>query len=348
MTSVGHSSTGARPLTPVRGRVESPPAPKVAQAPKQRSTTPALDTGPPTIASPRVLFASGSSEGACPTGRPEDGKAPHAGDSTAAQQANPHLRSELEPQAAGGGGGGGDGAAVSAPAATVPRTAGPNGLLVHTGSPGDRSDEIPRISPSFVASKAKLHGAVNKITVGVELVNKGNQRKQRRARHLVRGLSTMDLRRAESPKPGLIQKGPCAACSARPHAEPTEITAEQQQAQKDLGEEYFAATNDEERAADLRAARQLGLTVVESELALDIFHLATDGAKFLTPEGLKELMRWFSLSLEDHQLKNVLIDIKHESSLNAGLTDAQIAQAGGKVSCTHLMMPCTCCIPRVH
>jgi Ca2+-binding EF-hand superfamily protein len=47
-------------------------------------------------------------------------------------------------------------------------------------------------------------------------------------------------------------------------------------------------------------------------LARDMFELAADGGEWLTPDGLKEMMRWFSLQLEQHQLSNVLSDVKHQ------------------------------------
>ena len=160
MPSVGQSSMGTRPETPPRGR-----------------STPE-HAGTPSVSSPRVLFASG---------QPRASVEAPADEEFEKFEANPHLRSELEPLAT---------STTSPPTPQVgrptPSASSPWGMEVRTGGPDivDKIAAAPRKgpSPTFVTSKAKMQVAVTKISVGAEIRNQGKLRKKRRNRHLVRGL----------------------------------------------------------------------------------------------------------------------------------------------------------------
>jgi hypothetical protein len=180
---------------------------------------------------------------------------------------------------------------------------------------GRRAETTPLYSDhqadTSAAAKARWNQIEHVISAGTEFERRGRNRdnnSRTRSRASVRGLSTahMEEDKARHGK----KKGGLCACASRATPPPEGSPAPQAEVQLD------------ESAIDAVKldAVSKGLTEPEAEIAIEIFYLATNSNPSMSPDGLKELMRWFSFSLELHQLRNVLIDIRHQSHLADGIT----------------------------
>lgn len=151
-----------------------------------------------------------------------------------------------------------------------------------------------RISPT---GTWRLAAEKVKTATSVTGVMKGSHERRR-----PRGMSTMDT--TESDKKNRKQTAAC--CSSRPTETDSLVVSGR-------GTESFRArTRDTETQSNgelLEVAIEAGLTDVEGQVVMELFLLATDNEEWLNADALKEMMRWFTLQLDEHQLKNILKDI---------------------------------------
>ncbi len=156
-------------------------------------------------------------------------------------------------------------------------------------------------APPTLSPQERLRAATKKVQA-VNRVSGAMGAERRRPR----GMSTMSVA-ADQEKESRKKKG-AACCSARP----TETDSLVGFANAEESISARLATRSSETVSNerfLEMALQAGLTEVEGQVVMELFLLATDNEEWLNADALKEMMRWFTLQLDEHQLKNILKDI---------------------------------------
>ena len=169
--------------------------------------------------------------------------------------------------------------------------------------PSRLSVTVPTAAAQAAPTMTSPKGSWRLATEKVKTVNSVSEvMKESYERKRPRGMSTMST--AESDQKNRKQKTAC--CSSRPtETDSLMVPSRGTENFRDRPRPAKSQSNGEL----LELAMQAGLTDVEGQVVMELFLLATDNEEWLNADSLKEMMRWFTLQLDEHQLKNILKDI---------------------------------------
>ena len=137
--------------------------------------------------------------------------------------------------------------------------------------------------------------------------------------------------------------GQSACCAAKPDEAATSVSTDEEEPQGPLSPDSLKSIEDDEKQRDrqMELALRAGLSEAESEVVTELFAQAANNEDWLHVDGLKEMMRCalpappaarrlltcsqrcstsehtricgasgFTLQLDEHQLKNILVDVR--------------------------------------